>query len=124
MRRSAIIKLRSFRDSAESPMPLYEYRCQRCEDVFEVIQRFSDEPLTVHESCGGAVERLLSPPALQFKGTGWYVTDYARAGNGKENGKKDSKPAATAAKDSAAKDSAGKSESKPAATAPPAKSDK
>jgi putative FmdB family regulatory protein len=70
-------------------MPLYEYRCQRCETVFEVIQRFSDEPLTVHENCGGTVERLLSAPALQFKGTGWYVTDYARAGKnggGKEGG--------------------------------------
>ncbi len=61
-------------------MPLYEYSCQRCGKTFEVIQKFSDEPLTVHEGCGGAVERLLSPPALQFKGTGWYVTDYARGG--------------------------------------------
>ena len=61
-------------------MPLYEYRCERCEHVFEVIQRFSDEPLTVHENCGGTVERLISAPALQFKGTGWYITDYARAG--------------------------------------------
>ena len=63
-------------------MPLYEYKCQSCGAVFEVRQRFSDEPLKVHEGCGGAVERLLSPPALQFKGTGWYVTDYGR-GNGK-----------------------------------------
>ncbi|MFB3828627.1 MAG: zinc ribbon domain-containing protein [Bryobacteraceae bacterium] len=46
--------------------------------MFEVIQKFSDEPLTAHSVCGGKVERLLSPPALQFKGTGWYVTDYAR----------------------------------------------
>jgi predicted nucleic acid-binding Zn ribbon protein len=54
------------------------------------MQKFSDEPLSVHEDCGGHVERLLSAPALQFKGTGWYVTDYARKGagtNGKSEGK-------------------------------------
>ncbi|HZT33147.1 MAG TPA: FmdB family zinc ribbon protein [Bryobacteraceae bacterium] len=69
-------------------MPLYEYKCDSCGEVFEVIQKFSDAPLTVHPACGGAVQRLLSPPALQFKGSGWYVTDYAR-GNGspkKESG--------------------------------------
>lgn len=70
-------------------MPLYEYKCEKCDQVFEVIQKFSDEPLTEHQSCGGAVERLLSKPAFQFKGTGWYVTDYARSG-----GSKDSKPEA------------------------------
>jgi putative FmdB family regulatory protein len=59
-------------------MPLYEYKCGSCGDVFEVIQKFSDEPLTVHEKCGGPLERLVSAAALQFKGTGWYVTDYAR----------------------------------------------
>ena len=44
------------------------------------MQKFSDEPLTTHEACGGGVERLVSAPALQFKGSGWYITDYARAG--------------------------------------------
>jgi putative FmdB family regulatory protein len=75
-------------------MPLYEYKCQKCEDVFEVMQRFSDEPLTVHEICGGAVERLLSAPALQFKGSGWYITDYARKANGSatKDASGDSKP--------------------------------
>jgi putative FmdB family regulatory protein len=63
-------------------MPLYEYRCQKCGGTFETIQKFSDEPLTVHEGCGGEVERVLSAPALQFKGSGWYVNDYGR-GNGK-----------------------------------------
>ena len=62
-------------------MPLYEYKCDNCGDVFEVIQRFSDTPLTVHEKCGGPVHRLLSAPALQFKGSGWYITDYARSGS-------------------------------------------
>ncbi|MCZ2075430.1 MAG: zinc ribbon domain-containing protein [Bryobacteraceae bacterium] len=66
-------------------MPLYEYKCKSCGDVFEVMQKFSEAPLTSHEGCGGAVERLLSAPALQFKGTGWYITDYARGnGNSKE----------------------------------------
>ncbi len=68
-------------------MPLYEYQCSRCGSVFEVLQKFSDSPLSVHEGCGGPVKRLLSPSALQFKGTGWYVTDYARGSNGKSGGR-------------------------------------
>ena len=64
-------------------MPLYEYKCDSCGNVFEVIQKFSDQPLTVHESCGGALERLISTSALQFKGSGWYVNDYGK-GNSKE----------------------------------------
>jgi putative FmdB family regulatory protein len=59
-------------------VPLYEYKCDNCGETFEVIQKFADEPLTVHEKCGGPVHRLLSAPAFQFKGTGWYVTDYAK----------------------------------------------
>jgi putative FmdB family regulatory protein len=62
-------------------MPLYEYRCEQCGEQFEVMQKFSDEPLTRHEKCGGAVHRLLSAPALQFKGSGWYITDYAKSGS-------------------------------------------
>jgi len=95
-------------------MPLYEYRCHRCGKTFEVLQKFSDEPLEIHEQCGGEVERLLSPPALQFKGTGWYVTDYARkngqgssvSGNGKGEGKTEGKSEPA------------KSESKPPASSP------
>jgi putative FmdB family regulatory protein len=63
-------------------MPLYEYQCNACGVVFEKMQKFSDEPVTVHEDCGGAVRRLLSAPAFQFKGTGWYITDYARGKSG------------------------------------------
>ena len=62
-------------------MPLYEYKCNSCGEVFELIQKFSDAPLTVHEKCGGAVERLISPSAFQFKGSGWYVTDYGKGGH-------------------------------------------
>lgn len=59
-------------------MPLYEYRCQKCGQVSEKIQKFADRPLTKCEKCGGKLERLVSAPAFQFKGSGWYVTDYAR----------------------------------------------
>jgi putative FmdB family regulatory protein len=74
-------------------MPLYEYACNRCGKRFEVRQKFSDEPVKIHEECGGDAERLLSTPAFQFKGTGWYVTDYAKSGGGKSpsNGNADSK---------------------------------
>jgi len=61
-------------------MPLYDYRCHRCGKTFEVRQKFSDELLKTHEGCGGELERLISAPALQFKGTGWYVTDYGKGG--------------------------------------------
>ena len=90
-------------------MPIYEYRCDRCDQTFEVMQKFSDQPLTVHEGCGGAVERLISSSALQFKGSGWYVTDYARKNGGSSgSGKSESKSEASG--DS----SKSKSESKPA----------
>ena len=62
-------------------MPLYEYQCDACGRRFEKIQKFSDEPLTVCALCGkGPVHKLLSSPAIQFKGSGWYITDYARKG--------------------------------------------
>jgi putative FmdB family regulatory protein len=59
-------------------MPLYEYQCEKCAHRFEVIQKFSDAPIEVCPKCGGPVNKLLSSPAIQFKGAGWYVTDYAR----------------------------------------------
>ena len=58
-------------------MPLYEYKCSKCDEVFEVLQRFSDAPVKVHENCGGKVARLLTAPTFQFKGSGFYITDYA-----------------------------------------------
>lgn len=72
-------------------MPLYEYQCDACAHRFEVIQKYSDAPVSVCPKCGGAVKKLLSSPAIQFKGTGWYITDYARAGKsdgGNESGGK------------------------------------
>jgi putative FmdB family regulatory protein len=83
--------------SARNTMPLYDYRCHQCGETFEVRQKFADAVLTVHEGCGGELERLISLPAIQFKGTGWYVTDYGRNGktpaassNGKSETKSDS----------------------------------
>jgi putative FmdB family regulatory protein len=61
-------------------MPMYEYECLSCRERFEIIQKFSDEPASKCPSCGGAVRKLLSAPAIQFKGSGWYVTDYAKSG--------------------------------------------
>ena len=63
-------------------MPLYEYQCKSCHTKTERIQKFSDPPLTVCPHCGGEMEQLLSAPAAHFKGSGWYVTDYARKGSG------------------------------------------
>ena len=80
-------------------MPIYEYKCQRCGQKFEVRRRISAEPLKTHEGCGGEVEQVISAPALHFKGTGWYVTDYAKnahspaasASNGQSESKTETK---------------------------------
>ena len=67
-------------------MPLYEYQCKKCHSLTERIQKFSDAPLTVCPHCGGELEQLLSAPAVQFKGSGWYVTDYAKkSGDGSKS---------------------------------------
>ena len=65
-------------------MPMYEYECDDCGHRFERIRKFSDEPLTTCPSCGGKVRKLFSSPAIQFKGTGWYITDYARKPSGEQ----------------------------------------
>jgi putative FmdB family regulatory protein len=82
-------------------MPLYEYQCESCQHRFERIQKFSDPPIETCPECSGAVKKLLSSPAIQFKGSGWYITDYARKGGsdgtkppaeGKSDTKADTKP--------------------------------
>jgi putative FmdB family regulatory protein len=84
-------------------MPLYEYRCEACGHQFEVIQKFSDEPIAVCPKCGsGPVAKLLSSPAFQFKGTGWYITDYAR--KSATEGKDAKGTPATESKDDSKKD--------------------
>jgi putative FmdB family regulatory protein len=80
-------------------MPLYEYECFLCHRRFERIQRVSDAPVSECPSCGGAVRRLLGVPALQFKGSGFYITDYGKGSGGgssrsHETSKEESKPAA------------------------------
>lgn len=80
-------------------MPLYEYSCHRCGKTIETLQRFSDAPLTVHENCGGELEKLISRSAFQLKGSGWYATDYApgakpateSSSNGSSESKSDNK---------------------------------
>jgi putative FmdB family regulatory protein len=60
-------------------MPLYEYQCESCHERFERIHKYSDPPIDVCPKCGkGPVRKLPSSPAIQFKGSGWYITDYAR----------------------------------------------
>jgi putative FmdB family regulatory protein len=88
-------------------MPLYEYECERCGHRFEVIQKFSDPLVEACPVCGGPVRKLMSSPAIQFKGSGWYITDYAK----KDSGKKDAGPASS----DAAKSDKGDAAAKPAA---------
>jgi putative FmdB family regulatory protein len=62
-------------------MPIYEFRCKKCNAYIEVFQKLSDKPPVRCRKCGGRLEKLISAPAVQFKGEGWYVTDYARKGS-------------------------------------------
>ena len=90
-------------------MPLYEYECESCGARFEVIQKFSDHSVETCRTCGGKVRRLLSAPAIQFKGTGWYITDYARKGQGgadKEKAAADKEKGGSASTESGASTSA------------------
>ena len=72
-------------------MPIYEYQCTQCKDRHEVIQRFSDAPLTHCPSCGGDMKKLPSSPAIQFKGSGFYKTDYTSSGSSKTEAKSETK---------------------------------
>lgn len=71
-------------------MPIYEYQCQECQHRLEALQQVSEPPLTTCPECSGELRKLFSAPAFQFKGSGWYVTDYARKGadKGEEKGQK------------------------------------
>lgn len=72
-------------------MPLYEYECTQCHRRVEKIQSFSADPLVTCGSCGGPLEKLISAPAIQFKGSGWYVTDYAKKSGAVPGGRNDGK---------------------------------
>src|SRR5213078_2818761 len=65
-------------------MPIYEYECAKCGKTIEIIQKMSDKPLKKHAGCGGALTKLISAAGFQFKGTGWYVTDYGRKSSGEK----------------------------------------
>lgn len=112
-------KIKASIHSKGSRVPLYEYQCKKCKHRFEKIQKFSDPEVKKCPECGSAVERLLSAPAVQFKGSGWYVTDYARKGSGSsESGSADggkdgsSSDETSSAKASGDKTSGDKTESK------------
>ena len=110
-------------------MPLYEYLCKKCGHRFEKIQKFSDKPVKKCPECGGPVEQVISAPAVQFKGSGWYVTDYAKKSstatassnsNGDSASKADSRSdssskSESSSKESSSKESSSKKEDKPKA---------
>ncbi len=103
-------------------MPLYEYECKKCGHRFEKIQKFSDKMVKKCPECGGQVEQMISAPAVQFKGSGWYVTDYAKkgssagsssSGDSGSKDKKDEKPKSeTASKESSSKETSSKKSEK------------
>ena len=87
-------------------MPIYEYECKKCHHRFERIVKFSDRPMKKCPDCGGPVEQTITAPAVQFKGSGWYVTDYAKKSSAtasSSNGDSSSKAESTSKKDSASK---------------------
>jgi putative FmdB family regulatory protein len=93
-------------------LPLYEYQCPKC-GRFELIRKFSDETVTKCPTCGSDVQKLLSAPAIQFKGTGWYITDYARKDGKSGTGESSKGPGgkSDSAKSEGGKSEGGKSES-------------
>ena len=101
-------------------MPLYEYQCKKCHSLTERIQKFSDPPLAICPHCGGELEQLISAPAVQFKGSGWYVTDYAKKSG---DGSKSSGNGSTASSSEGKSDSSTSSSEKSGSSSE-AKSDK
>ena len=96
-------------------MPLYEYLCKKCGHRFEKIQKFSDKPVKKCPECGGPVEQVISAPAVQFKGSGWYVTDYAKksgsSARSSDSSSTDSKESKESKKDDKKSDSSTKESS-------------
>lgn len=95
-------------------MPIYEYECLDNKHRFEIIQKFSDPPVSHCTVCGGVVQRVMSAPAIQFKGSGWYITDYARKGRSDTEKSASSKTETTSSADKPAESKS--SEAKPAAS--------
>ena len=95
-------------------MPIYEYQCTECGDRIETMQRISDPPLTTCEKCQGELKKLISAPAFQFKGSGWYVTDYAdksKKGKDKDGKSGDAKDTGSSSGESKSSDKSSGSES-------------
>lgn len=106
-------------------MPNYEYLCKKCGHRFEKIQKFSDAMLKKCPECGGKIEQVLSAPAVQFKGSGWYVTDYAKKSSAPSSSGSESGAKGDSGKDSGSnKDSGSKKDGKPKAETSSTKSDK
>jgi len=110
-----------FAERLRKSMPLYEYECKKCHHRFERLQKFSDPHVKKCPKCGGPIEQVISAPAVQFKGSGWYVTDYAKksttgsassSSNGDSSSSKDSKSKAedSSKSESSTKADASKSE--------------
>jgi putative FmdB family regulatory protein len=91
-------------------MPIYEYRCLKCSKDFEAMQKFSDAQISQCPNCGGKVKKKMSSTSFQLKGSGWYMTDYAKKGS------KDSKSPSSETKESTPAPAPAASESKPAST--------
>jgi putative FmdB family regulatory protein len=103
-------------------MPLYEYQCESCSHRFERIQKFSDPPVDTCPQCSGAVRKLISSPAIQFKGSGFYITDYGKQGSSVESSSQKADKAGAAAESKSEKSetkSESKAESKPETKATP-----
>ena len=98
-------------------MPIYEYECEACGNRFELIQKFSDPLVEICPKCGERkVHKLLSSPAIKFKGTGWYITDYAKKGGGESESSKSGEKGETKPADKGASDKSDKSASSSASS--------
>ena len=103
-------------------MPIYEYRCAKCGEVFEALQKFSDAPLSNCKFCDGTVERLISSSSFQLKGSGWYLTDYAKkSGSASKESSGNGKPGDKAGDSSGTSGKTGASDSPKSTTPTPSK---
>ena len=102
-------------------MPIYEYACKKCGGRVEILQKLSDKPLTKCGKCGGRLEKQWSTSGIQFKGSGWYVTDYARKGSGEKAGEAGESKSTAGAEAKAGDKSEGKAEGKSVAKSETAK---
>ena len=121
-KRSRILPARIETEVTFKVMPIYEFRCKKCDAHLEVFQKFSDKQPSRCRKCGGRLEKLISAPAVQFKGEGWYVTDYARKGTVAEKVEKELSSSESSS--SGDKSESGSSDKDKAKKSPAKKSDK